>query len=350
MTEKKRIVSGDRPTGFLHLGHWVGSIANRVALQEKYDCYFFVADLHTLTTKREKSQILEIRKNTHEMVLDWLSVGIDSNKSTLYLQSALPAIYQMNLILEMMVSLNRLTGLPSLKEMVRNAHIDPERIPFGLIGYPVLQTADILAPKAHIVPVGKDNEAHIEISRVMARRFNQLYGETVPVPEVMLSDVPSLLGTDGQGKMSKSAGNSIFLCDDAKAVEKKVRGMYTDPNRVSADVPGTVEGNPVFQMHDVFNTNTDEVEEFKKRYREGTVGDVEVKQALIVALNTFLDPIRERRAHFAKEKGLVEQILYEGTQRMIEVSNATAKEMFSAMGLSGGWNKISRVARERMQK
>jgi tryptophanyl-tRNA synthetase len=350
MTEKKRIISGDRPTGFLHLGHWVGSVANRVALQEKFDCYFFVADLHTLTTKREKSQILEIRKNTHEMVIDWLSCGVDPSKSTFYLQSALPAIYQMNLILEMMVGLNRLTGLPSLKEMARNAHIDPERISFGLIGYPVLQAADILAPKAHVVPVGKDNEAHVEIARVMARRFNQLYGETLPVPEVLLSDVPTLMGIDGQGKMSKSAGNGIFLSDDAKIVEKKVRGMYTDPNRVHANVPGTVEGNPVFQLHDVFNTDKAQVEEFKKRYREGTIGDVEVKQALAEALNAFLDPIRERRAHFAKEKGLVEQILYEGTHKMIEISNVTAKEMFGAMGLSGGWNKISRVARDRMGK
>lgn len=248
---------------------------------------------------------------------------------------------------EMMISLNRLTGLPSLKEMARNAHIDSESIPFGLIGYPVLQTADILMPRAHLVPVGKDNEAHIELSRDIARKFNQYYGEVFPLPEVLLSDVPTLIGTDGKGKMSKSAGNAIYLSDDAKSVEKKVRGMYTDPNRVSADVPGTVEGNPVFIYHDVFNPNKEEVNDLKARYREGKVGDVEVKQKLAAAINTFLDPIREKRERFAQDKGYVEQVIYEGTQKMNEVSNQTLKEMTSAMGISGAWKKISRVARDR---
>lgn len=349
-TEKKRILTGDRPTGRLHLGHYVGSLKNRVALQDKFDCYFIIADLHTLTTKPEKEHIMELRNNVHEMVLDYLACGIDPQKSTIYLQSATEAVYVMNLIFEMLISLNRLTGLPSLKEMARNAHMDSESIPFGLIGYPVLQTADILMPKAHLVPVGKDNEAHIELSRDIARRFNQYYGEVFPMPEVLLSETPTLIGTDGQGKMSKSAGNTIFLSDDAKTLEKKVRGMYTDPNRIRADIPGTVEGNPVFIYHDTFNPNKGEVEDLKARYREGRVGDVEVKERLIAALNAFLDPIREKRKHFESEKGLVEEIVYEGTQKMIEVSNATMKEMLSAMGLSGNWNKISRIARERKEK
>ena len=349
MTEKKRIVSGDRPTGALHLGHWVGSIKNRVELQDQYDCYFFIADLHTLTTKPLKEDILRIRDYMREMVLDYLALGIDPKRSTLYLQSALPAVYEMNLIFEMLISLNRLTGLPSLKEMARNAHMDSESIPFGLIGYPVLQTADILLPKAHLVPVGKDNEAHIELARDIARRFNSYYGEVFPQPEVLLSETSNLIGTDGKGKMSKSAGNAIYISEDAKAVEKKVTGMYTDPKRISADVPGTVEGNPVFVYHDTFNPNRDEVEDLKVRYRAGKVGDVEVKQKLIKALNAFLEPIRERRCHFAEEKGLVERILYEGTQKMIEISNATLKEMRSAMGLMGAWNKISRMAREQKE-
>lgn len=347
--EKKRLLTGDRPTGRLHLGHYVGSVKNRVAFQEKYDCYFIIADLHTLTTKPTKEDILAIRENIHDMVLDYLACGIDPKKSTIYLQSAAPAVYELNLIFEMMISLNRLTGLPSIKEMARNAHIDPENVPFGLIGYPVLQTADILMPRAHVVPVGKDNEAHIELSRDIARRFNQYYGDIFPLPECILSDVPSLIGTDGKGKMSKSANNTIFLSDDASAVEKKVRGMYTDPNRLSADTPGTVEGNPVFIYHDVFNPNRAEIDELKSRYRAGKVGDVEVKQRLAEALNKFLEPIRERRLQYAQDKGLVEQIIYEGTQKMIEISNATLKEMRSAMGLMGAWNKISRMARERMQ-
>lgn len=347
---KKRLLTGDRPTGLLHLGHYVGSIKNRIALQDKYDCYFIIADLHMLTTKPSKEDIMAIRQNCHEMVLDYLACGIDPKKVTIYLQSAAPAVYEMNLIFEMLISLNRLTGLPSLKEMAKNAHMDSESVPFGLIGYPVLQTADILMPRAHIVPVGKDNEAHIELSRDIARRFNQSYGEVFPLPEVLLSDVPSLIGTDGKGKMSKSAGNSIFLSDDEKTVEKKVKGMFTDPNRVSATTPGKVEGNPVFIYHNIFNPNKDEVKDLERRYREGTVGDVEVKEKLAFALNEFLRPIRERRRHFAEDKGYIEEIIYEGTLRMNEISNETLKEMRSAMGLHGNWNKISRVARERKEK
>lgn len=350
MTEKKRILTGDRPTGRLHLGHYVGSLKNRVELQDKYDCYFILADLHMLTTKPTKEDIMGLRDNVHEMLLDYLSCGIDPRKSTVYLQSACPAVYEMNLIFEMLISINRLTGLPSLKEMARNAHMEPDSIPFGLIGYPVLQTADILMPKAHLVPVGKDNEAHIELSRDIARRFNQYYGEMFPMPEVLLSDVPSLIGTDGKGKMSKSANNCIFLSDDAKTVEKKVKGMFTDPNRIHAHVKGTVEGNPVFTYLDVFGTDPEEIAKLKERYREGTVGDVEVKNKLIHVLNAFLDPIRALRKEFEADKGLVEQVIYEGTLKMIEISNATLKEMRSHMGLGGMWNKISRVARERKDK
>ena len=347
MTEKKRILTGDRPTGHLHLGHYVGSIKNRIALQDKYDCYFIIADLHTLTTKPQKEDILRLRDYTHTMVLDYLACGIDPKKSTIYLQSATAAVYEMNLIFEMLISVNRLSGLPSIKEMARNAHLDNDSVPFGLIGYPVLQTADILMPRAHFVPVGKDNEAHIELARDIARRFNQYYGEVFPLPEAILSDTPTLIGTDGKGKMSKSAHNSIFLSDDAKTVEKKVKGMYTDPNRVHAHLPGTVEGNPVFIYHDVFNTRQAEVEDLKARYREGKVGDVEVKEKLTIALNEFLDPIRKRRQAFENEKGLIEEIIYDGTEKMNEISQATVKEMRSAMGLGGAWNKISRVARER---
>lgn len=345
--EKKKLLTGDRPTGKLHLGHYVGSMRNRIALQEKYDCYFIIADLHTLTTKPQKEHILELRNNIHEMVLDYLACGIDPSKGIIYIQSACPVVYELNLLFEMMISLNRLTGLPSLKEMARNAHMDSDSIPFGLIGYPVLQAADILMGKANIVPVGKDNEAHVELTRDIARRFNLYYGDVFPMPEVMLSEVPTLVGTDNKGKMSKSANNCIYLSDDAKMVEKRVTGMYTDPNRISADVPGTVEGNPIFIYHDIFNTDKAEVEDLKTRYRQGKVGDVEVKQKLIRALNAFLDPIRERRKYFAEDKGCVEQVIYEGTLRMQEVSNATQKEVRSAMGLQGGWNKISRIARER---
>jgi tryptophanyl-tRNA synthetase len=345
--EKKRILTGDRPTGRLHLGHYVGSIQNRVALQDKYDCSFIIADLHTLTTKPQKDHILELRSHVNEMVLDYLACGIDPEKCVIYLQSAVPAVYEMNLIFEMLVSLNRLSGLPSLKEMARNAHLDENNMPFGLMGYPILQTADILMPKAHLVPVGKDNEAHIELARDIARRFNMYYGEVFPMPEPLLSDVPSLIGTCGKAKMSKSLNNAIFLADDEKTVVKKVNQMYTDPNRISADVPGTVENNPVFIYHDIFNTDVEEVNDLKDRYRTGTVGDVEVKQKLAKALNTFLAPIRDRRKSFEEDKGFVEKVIYDGTMKMQETAKETIEEVRSAMGLSGGWKKISRIARKR---
>lgn len=343
---KKRVLTGDRPTGKLHLGHYVGSLKNRVALQDTHECFFIIADLHVLTTKREKEEILESRSHIHEMVLDYLSAGIDPNKSIIYLQSALPCVYELNLFFEMLVTVNRLMGLPSIKEMAKNANIDADSMPFGLLGYPVLQTADILCAKAQCVPVGKDNEAFIELSRDIARKFNQLYGDVFPIPEVMISECPTLIGTDGMGKMSKSLNNCIFLSDDEKTVEKKVRGMYTDPKRIHADIPGTVEGNPIFIYHDNFNADKKEVEDLKVRYREGTVGDVEVKEKLVHAINTYLDPFRQRRKIYEAEPHIIEEIIYSGTLKMIDITNETLKEVKSAMGVSGTWNKISRQARQ----
>ncbi len=347
MTEKKRLLTGDRPTGKLHIGHYVGSIKNRVMMQDKYDCALLIADLHMLTTKPLKADILALREHMHDMVLDYLACGIDPSKTLIYLQSGVPQVYELNLIFEMLVSITRLTGLPSLKEMARNAHMDPENVPFGLIGYPVLQTADIMLSRAAVVPVGKDNEAHIELARDIVRRFNQYYGEVFPMPEMLHSEVASLIGTDGKGKMSKSANNTIFLSDEKQAVEKKIKGMYTDPNRIHAHQPGTVEGNPVFIYHDVFNPNKEEIADLKARYREGTVGDVEVKEKLAIAVNGFLDPIRERRKAFEADKGYVEQVIYEGTLAMNDLANDTMKAVRSAMGLAGAWNKISRIARDR---
>jgi tryptophanyl-tRNA synthetase len=282
------------------------------------------------------------------MVIDYLSCGIDPAKSTIYLQSAIHAVYEMNLIFEMLVSVPRLSRLPSLKDMAKAAHLN--EMPFGLLGYPVLQAADILMPRAHLVPVGKDNEAHVEITREIARRFNHLYGETLPIPDVMIGDIPTLVGTDGKAKMSKSIGNAILLSDDPATVRKKVHGMYTDPNRIRSDIPGNVEGNPVFAYHDAFNPDKDEVEDLKTRYREGRVGDVEVKEKLTIAINSFLEPILERRAEIEADRGLAEQVIYEGTIRTTEIADETLKMMKKAMGLTGLHNKISRKARERQKK
>jgi len=334
--QKKRILTGDRPTGKLHLGHYVGSMKNRVALQDSYDCYFIIADLHTLTTKPEKQYVDQLDENIYNVVLDYLAVGIDPDKSVIFLQSAIPEEYELTLIFGDLVSLPRLSRLPSIKDMARAANINDEIVPFGLIGYPVLQAADILLPRAHLVPVGKDNEAHVEITREIARRFNRLYEKEVfPLPEVMIGEVPTLIGTDGQAKMSKSLGNAILLSDDKKTVEQRVRSMYTDPNRVRADIPGRVDGNPVFIYHDAFNPDVDEVNDLKERYRTGNVGDVEVKRKLSRAINSFLDPIRERRAAFASKPGMVEEILIEGTRRMQAEAEETMGRVYEAMGMSG---------------
>jgi tryptophanyl-tRNA synthetase len=330
--QRKRILTGDRPTGRLHLGHWVGSIRNRVRLQDEYECFFIIADLHTLTTKPEKDWLDQMPAVIRDMVLDYLALGIDPARSTMFVQSAVPQTAELNLIFEMLVTLPRLERLPSIKEMAEAAHLDV--LPFGLVGYPVLQAADILLPRADAVPVGRDNVPHVEITREIARRFNHLYGPVFAEPEVVVSEVPTLPGTDGQGKMSKSLNNAIFLSDSAEDVRKRVMSMYTDPNRVRADIPGNVEGNPVFTYHDAFNPDRDEVEDLKTRYREGRVGDVEVKKKLFAALELFLAPIRERRAGYERTPDLVDDILATGNRVMREVASETLAEVRNAMGLN----------------
>ena len=330
-TVRKRILTGDRPSGRLHLGHLAGSLANRVRLQDEYECFFIVADLHTLTTRPEKADLRQIEENVRQMVLDYLAVGIDPGRSSIFLQSAIRETFELNLYFQMLVSVPRLERVPSLKEMALAAHL--QVMPFGLLGYPVLQAADILLPRSHLVPVGKDNEAHIEVAREIARRFNHLYGETFPVPDLLLGKVPTLLGIDGQAKMSNSLDNAIYLSDPAEIVAAKVRRMYTDPRRVRADVPGRVEGNPVFQYHEAFNDDRAEVEALKERYLQGTVGDVEVKARLIEALERMLQPIRQRRAELEGKAGLIERVLAAGTERARREAEATMRIVRQAMGM-----------------
>ena len=334
---KKRLLTGDRPTGKLHLGHYVGSLKNRVALQDEYECFFIIADLHTLTTKPTKDDIAQLRHNIFEIVLDYLAAGIDPEKSTIFVQSAIHQTYELNLIFEMLVTLPRLTRLPSIKDMARAAQMDDEAIPFGLVGYPVLQAVDILLPRAHIVPVGKDNEAHVEITREIARRFNRMYGKVFPLPKALIGEVPTLIGIYGKAKMSKSLNNAIFLSDDEETINRKVRQMHTDPTRIRPDIPADPDKptNVVFRYHDIFNPNKEEVEELKERYRKGKVGDVEVKRKLARALNEFLEPIRERRAKYAQNPKLVEEILVEGIRRMRAEAAETMELVHEAMGMYG---------------
>jgi tryptophanyl-tRNA synthetase len=329
---KPRLLTGDRPTGRLHLGHYVGSLANRIKLQHEYEAFFIIADLHTLTTKPERDSILLVPGFIRDAVLDYLSVGIDPEISTIFVQSAIPETYELNLLFEMLITVPRLERLPSLKDMARDAHLDT--MPFGLLGYPILQAVDILLPRANLVPVGRDNQAHVELAREIARRFNSLYTPVFPEPDVLVGEVPTLVGTDGGLKMSKSLNNAIYLSDDAETVTTKVKGMYTDPNRLRATDPGTVEGNPVFVFHDAFNTDKDEVTDLKERYRAGKVGDVEVKEKLARAINSFLDPFREKRAYYEARPLLLQDVIATGIRRMQAEAKETMRLVRDASGLS----------------
>jgi len=328
---KKRILTGDRPTGRLHLGHYVGTLANRVKLQDEYECFFIVADLHVLTTKISKKEIDQTGENIRHLVLDYLSVGIDHEKSVIYQQSRISEVAYLSLLFSMLVSVPRCQRVPTLKEVMHDLHI--EKPSLGLLTYPVLQAADILMVKAHLVPVGKDQESHIELTREIARKFNEMYGQVFPEPKALIGEVPTLPGLDGKAKMSKSLGNCIYLSDDEKIVKEKVMAMYTDPTRLHSTDPGHIKGNPVFIYHDAFNSNKEEIKDLKRRYQAGKVGDVEVKEKLAKAINGFLDPIRARRAKFEKKEGLVEKILERGNKKARKEAQKTLREVKKAMGI-----------------
>lgn len=328
---KGRILTGDRPTGQLHLGNYVGTLANRAKLQDEYELILLVADYHSLTRKTDKEHVLDTRQAVREVVLDNLAVGVDPEKTIYYVQSDVPSVAELHLLFSMLTTVPRLERVPSLKEIMDSEHI--EQPSYGLLGYPVLQAADILHVRANLVPVGRDQASHVEVTREIARRFNHLYGEVFPEPDTLIGEVPTLMGTDGSGKMSKSRNNAIFLADDAETVRQKVMNMYTDPTRIRADIPGNPEGNPVFQYHDAFNPNQAEVEELKARYRAGKVGDVEVKKKLNAALQEFLNPIRERREYYAARPELVDEILASGAAKVRPISEETLRMAREAMGI-----------------
>lgn len=328
---KKRILTGDRPTGPLHLGHYVGTLKNRVRLQDEYDCFFIMADLHTLTTAPSKDKTAGINDRVRGLVLDYLSVGIDPSKSVIYQQSRVPEVTYLSTIFSNLITVPRAQRVPTLKDVMHDLNIENPSL--GLLNYPVLQAADILMVKANLVPVGKDQQSHIEVTREIARDFNKGFSEIFPIPEAMIGEGGTLVGTDGQAKMSKSIGNCIYLSDDAATVEKKVKGMYTDPTRLKPTDPGHVEGNPVFIYHDAFNDNQDEVAELKDRYRKGAVGDVEVKQKLALAINKFLDPIRARRAEYEGKNDLIDQIIEDGSIKARQEAAKTLDEVLVTMGL-----------------
>jgi tryptophanyl-tRNA synthetase len=323
-----------RPTGRLHLGHLVGALGNWVPLQDQYDCYYFVADWHALTSDFEDTS--QLTSYTFENVADWIGAGLDPEKSTFFVQSLVPEHAELFVLLSMVTPVPWLERVPTYKEQQENLK-DRDLSSIGFLAYPLLQTADVAMYDAEFVPVGEDQVAHLELAREVVRRFNNAFGggsEVLTEPKAMLTKFGRLPGLDGDKKMSKSVGNTIHLSDDAEAVRKKVMTMYTDPKRVRADIPGTVEGNPVFTYHDAFNADKAEVDDLKARYRAGKVGDVEVKKKLANALNAHLDPIRERRAAVLSKPDRLRDILFEGSKRARTAAAITMERVRDAVKIS----------------
>jgi tryptophanyl-tRNA synthetase len=325
----KRVVSGMRPTGKLHLGHLVGALQNWDTLQARYDCFYFVADWHALTSNFADTG--DIVDSAIDNVADWIGAGIDPERSTLFVQSMVPEHAELYLLLQMVTPIPWLERVPTYKEQIEQL-ADRDLSSIGFLGYPLLQTADVIIYNAHFVPVGEDQVPHLELSREVVRRFHNFYGEVFVEPQALLTPTPRLPGLDNR-KMSKSYANTIDLSDDPETVKKKIRQMYTDPKRVRADIPGTVEGNPVFIYHDAFNPNRDEVEDLKARYREGKVGDVEVKTKLANAVNAMLEPIRERRARALSRPGEIRELLVDGSRKAQAVAHETMERVRSAVKL-----------------
>jgi tryptophanyl-tRNA synthetase len=341
MPDRKTILTGDRPTGPLHLGHYIGSLKNRVELQDEYRTFVLIADVQALTDNFEHPEIL--RENVLEVMLDYLAVGLDPEKTTFVLQSMVPEIHELAIHYLNMVTLARALRNPTVKGEIQEKRDRAEGssifgqefdFPLGFLIYPIHQAADITAFDADLVPVGEDQLPMIEQTREIVRQINGYYGENVlKEPAAKLSDFGRLPGIDGKAKMSKSLGNCIYLKDPPKEVERKVRMMYTDPKRVHADIPGTVEGNPLFIYHAAFNPDVEEIEDFKNRYRQGKVGDVEVKKSLARAINALLEPLRERRAAWEARRADVEALLMEHTRRARQTSRAVLGRLRAGMGL-----------------
>jgi len=325
---KKRILTGDRPTGKLHIGHYIGSLKNRVKLQDSYDQFVLVADVQALTDNFNNPQ--QVRDNVKELVLDYLSVGIDPKKTTILIQSLIPEIAELTVYYLNLVTLDRVLRNPTVKEEIKNKSYS-KSLPAGFAMYPVSQAADITAFEADLIPVGADQVPMIEQTREIVKKFNSLYGNTLVEPKALLGDFPRLPGTDGQAKMGKSLGNCIYLSDSQEEVLKKVMHMYTDPKRVHPTDPGNPEGNPVFIYHKAFNPNRYEVASFEEKYKKGEISDVEIKKRLAEVLNTMLEPIRMKRKYYEERPEEIETILKEGTEKARKVAKITMVKVKKAL-------------------
>lgn len=329
----KRILTGDTPTGKLHLGHYVGTLENRVKLQDEYETFIILADTHALAGKNADYSL--VKESTLQVLMDNLSVGLDPQKVTFFVESGVPEIYELAAIFSMYVSHNRALRNPTIKDEIKMKSLG-DQFSLGFINYPMYQAADILAIKGDLVPVGVDQQAHLEQSREIASTFNKMSSSQIfPIPEGLVGRVGRLVGIDGQAKMSKSLNNAIFLSDPAEEVEKKVMNMYTDPTRIKATDPGHVENNPVFIYLNAFCAEGDKkhVTSYENQYRQGQVGDIEVKNYLVKILNNFLSPIRKRRAEYENQPELVEKILKEGTAKARVEAQKTLSEVKAAMKL-----------------
>lgn len=333
---KEILLTGDRPTGKLHIGHYIGSLKNRVKLQNsgKYDPYIMIADTQALTDNARNPE--KIRNSLIQVALDYLAVGLDPNKSTIYVQSQIPALFELTAYYMDLVTVARLERNPTVKTEIKQKDFK-DSIPVGFLNYPVSQAADITAFKATVIPVGDDQEPMLEQTREIVRTFNRVYNTDIlvePKGYFPPKGQGRLPGLDGNAKMSKSLGNAIYLADDAKTVQKKVMSMYTDPNHIHVEDPGKIEGNTVFTYLDVFDPDKDKVAELKEEYQKGGLGDVKIKRYLNKVLEAELAPIRERREKFAQDEDAVYEMLLEGSNKANQVANATLEQVRDAIGLN----------------
>ena len=324
---KKRILTGDRPTGPMHLGHYVGSLQNRVKLQDEYDCFFIVADYQILTDHLRETELTEA--NIRHVFLDWLSVGMDPTKSTFFIQSMIPEIAELTMYFSMLVTLARLQRNPTVKEEFKVARL--RAMSYGFLGYPVSQAADILIVRSNLVPVGEDQLPHVEQTREIARTFNSLFGEVFPIPDGLVGKVARLPGLDGQ-KMGNSTGNAIFLIDTPEEVRRKVNMAITDPARIKATDKGHPDICNVYKYHYAFNS--DEAQDIEQHCQQGKIGCVACKESAATRINSFLAPIREKRAYFETRPSIMKEAIKEGNERTLREGRETIRLVREAMHFS----------------
>lgn len=329
LNQTKRILTGDRPTGKLHIGHYIGSLKNRVALQSEYETFILIANIHALSDNRDNPE--KVRNSIRELLCDYYAVGIDFEKTTVYIQSEVPEVHEIFMYLSNFTSVQQLMHNPTLKTEIKQNNMESST-PLGFFVYPIHQAADILCVNADLVPVGIDQAPMIEDTRELARKFNNTYKKSVlNEPQALFGAQKNLPGTDGNSKMGKSLNNFISLGETEEDLRKKIFSVYTDPNRVRATYPGKIEGNVAFAYHDAFNQNIEEVADLKDRYEKGTVGDVEVKEKLFVAMNSVLTQIREKRLEAEKKSDELLEIALAGSKKVSTIARAIADEMKDAM-------------------